>query len=272
MATERITKTSLRDQRFLFLGAGEAGLGIADLIAQALVADHGLTMDQARQNIFMVDSKGLICRARTNLPHNKRDFAHEVPYAKTLKDAIHALRPTALVGVSAQPKAFTEDICRQMASHCERPIIFALSNPTAKAECTAAEAYQWTEGRAIFSSGSPFPAFEYNGKKLVPGQGNNAYIFPGIGLGIIATKSERVTDRMMLVAARSLANQVHQENLDVSCVYPKLSTIAEVSAKIAADVADEVFRAGLAGVPRPNGDLLPWVKQQMFSTDYEEYV
>ncbi len=185
--------------------------------------------------------------------------------------AVEALKPTALIGVSGTPSAFTEPVVRAMGRINTRPVIFALSNPTSKAECTAEQAYTWTEGRAIFASGSPFPPFTLDGKTHVSGQGNNSYIFPGVGLGVIASESTRVTDEMFFVAAKTLASLVTEEDLAMGRVYPDLQRIREVSVKIAVAVAEVVFARKLTNMRRPR-DIAEYVRAQMYEPDYQEYV
>ncbi len=267
----RLTGGRLRDQRLLFLGAGEAGTGIADLVVAALQGD-GLSLAEARARCWFVDSQGLVVRGRPGrLAEHKEPYAHEHAPLATLADAVEALHPTVLIGVSGQARSFTREIVSRMAALNQRPIIFALSNPTSKAECTAEEAYQWTDGRAVFASGSPFPPVPIGGRTLVPGQGNNVYIFPGVGLGALVCEAGRITDGMFLTAARTLASQVGEEDLALGRVYPALSKIREVSVKIATAVADEAHCRGLAGRPRPD-DLEADIRARMFVPVYRDYV
>ncbi|UCE87555.1 MAG: NAD-dependent malic enzyme, partial [Deltaproteobacteria bacterium] len=198
----RITGRSLSDQRVLFLGAGEAGIGIADLIVAAL-REEGLSERDARRRCWFVDSKGLVIASREDLAEHKLAYAHDHRFIADLQTAVEELEPSAIIGVSGQPGTFTQAVVETMAQINERPIVFALSNPTSKAECTAEEAYRWTRGRAVFASGSPFDPVTLDGKTYVPGQGNNAYIFPAVGLGIIVSEAERVIDEMFSAAARS---------------------------------------------------------------------
>ncbi|MGC4116013.1 MAG: NAD-dependent malic enzyme [Myxococcales bacterium] len=266
----RITKKQLTEQTILFLGAGEAGVGIGNLICSAMV-DEGLTMEQARKRCWFVDSKGLVVKNRADLAHHKLAYAHEHPGCATLAEAVDALKPTALIGVSTIAKSFTRPIVERMGQFNEHPIIFALSNPTSKAECTAEEAYTWTNGRAIYASGSPFPPCTLNGKTYVPGQGNNAYVFPGVGLGAVACEAKHVTDRMFSEAARALAACVLESDLEMGRIYPSLKRIHEVSAHIGAAVAKVAFKDGLAQIRKP-ADLLKYVKTQMWQPEYREYI
>ena len=266
----RLTGVKLTDKKFLFLGAGEAGVGICNLIVQALMAE-GMSEAAARATCWLVDSHGLVTSSRTDLAEHKLPYAHDHAPMPDLLSAVEALKPWALIGVSGQASSFTEPVVKAMARLNDRPLIFALSNPTSKAECTAEQAYTWTEGRAIFASGSPFPPFTLNGKTHVSGQGNNSYIFPGVGLGVIASESTRVTDEMFFVAAKTLASLVTEEDLAMGRVYPDLQRIREVSVDIAAAVADVVFTRKLTSMQRPR-DIEGYVRAQMYEPDYESYV
>jgi malate dehydrogenase (oxaloacetate-decarboxylating)(NADP+) len=266
----RISGGKLADQRFLFLGAGEAGIGIADVIVTALM-DEGVSEAEARQSCWFVDSKGLVVAARTDLAAHKRPYAHAQPFTADFLTAVETLRPTAIIGVSGTPKTFTKPVLEAMAAINERPIVFALSNPTSKSECTAEQAYTWSAGRAIFASGSPFPSVDFQGKTFVPGQGNNAYIFPGVGLGAIAAAARCVTDEMFFVAAKALASQVTEADLALGRIYPSLSRIREVSAYIAAAVAEVAYARDLTPEPRPD-NLLDYVCSFMYQPVYATYV
>lgn len=266
----RLTGRPLREQTILFLGAGEAGIGIGDLIASAMT-DEGASLEEARRRCWFVDTKGLVVASRTDLAHHKLRFAHDAMPQPDLLSAIEALRPTALVGVSTMPKAFGQAVVEAMSRLNDRPMIFALSNPTSKSECSAEEAYRWSRGRAIFASGSPFPPCVLDGRTFVPGQGNNAYIFPGVGLGVVAARARRVTDRMFSAAARTLAALVTPEDLAVGRIYPALTRIREVSARIGAAVAEVAFQDGLAGVARP-ADVAALVSAEMWEPRYRSYL
>lgn len=247
----RVTGVPLGGQRLLFLGAGSAATGIADLAVGAMCRE-GLTPEAARERCWFVDSKGLVVDSRTDLQPHKRPYAHRHPPVASLLEAVRALRPTALLGVSTQGGAFTPEVLAAMAEINPRPVIFALSNPTSKSECTAEEAYRHTGGRAVFASGSPFAPVEYQGRRFVPGQGNNAYIFPGLGLGVLAARARRVTDSMFHAAARTLAAAVPEESLAAGLLYPPLPGIRAVSLRIARAVAEVAWSEGLAAVPRPD--------------------
>jgi malate dehydrogenase (oxaloacetate-decarboxylating)(NADP+) len=266
----RIVGGRLRDQKILFLGAGEAGIGIGNMISSALVAD-GLSEKEARNRCWFVDSKGLVVKSRSDLAEYKLPYAHDYEHLRDFLSAVKSLRPTVIIGASGQSKAFNQSVLEAMAVYNQRPIVFAMSNPTSKAECTAEEAYTWTEGRAIFASGSPFAPVTFKGKTYVPGQANNAYAFPGIGLGIIACEAMSVTDEMFSAAAKALANAVTEADLVQGRIYPPLTKIKEVSAAIATAVAEVAYSQGLAGKPKPD-DISAYIKSQMYDPKYLRYV
>ena len=264
------TGVPLRDQKVLFLGAGEAGTGIGELFVSAL-GEEGVGEAEARLRCWFVDSKGLLVKNRGDeMPKHKIPFAHESEHVASLAEAVEKIRPTALIGVSGVGRSFTTDVLRSMAAINERPVIFALSNPTSKAECTAEEAYLHTDGRGIFASGSPFKAVEHQGRTLHPGQGNNVYIFPGVGLGALCCAASRVDDSMFLAAARTLAAEVTAEDLSRGSVYPSLTRIRSVSLKIAKAVAERAYALGYAKIPRPE-DLEQHVAERMFVPNYSKY-
>jgi malate dehydrogenase (oxaloacetate-decarboxylating)(NADP+) len=266
----RMTRIPLRDQTILFLGAGEAGVGIGDLFVSAMV-NEGMRLEDARRRCWFVDTQGLVVRGRGPLAEHKLPYAHEAPQAPDFLSALQAVKPTAIVGVSTMPKAFNRKVIETMTMLNESPIIFALSNPTSKSECSAEEAYAWSNGRAIFASGSPFPPCVVAGKVMAPGQANNCYIFPGVGLGVVASQARHVTDRMFAEAARTLAATVLEVDLEVGRLFPALSRIREVSARIGAAVARIAFDEGLAGVSRP-ADLPALMNATMWNPRYESYV
>jgi malate dehydrogenase (oxaloacetate-decarboxylating)(NADP+) len=267
----RVTQGKLTEQRLLFLGAGEAGTGIADLYVAAARAE-GLSEAQARGRCWFVDSKGLLVKNRGDvLPEHKIPYAHEHAPLSSLLEAVKALKPTALIGVSTQGGAFNQQIIEAMSAQNPRPIVFALSNPTSKSECTAEQAYTWSKGRAIFASGSAFAPVVYEGRRLVPGQGNNIYIFPGVGMGALASEASEVTDEMFSMAATTLAGLVRPEDLEEGRVYPPLTTIRDVSLKIAAAVATMAHDTGLARIPRP-ADITEDIRGRMFQPVYRNYV
>ncbi|XP_026285084.1 NADP-dependent malic enzyme [Frankliniella occidentalis] len=268
LASKRITNRKLSDNKYVFLGAGEAAIGIADLTVKGMMAE-GCSAQEARDKIWMVDIDGLLAKDR---PEGHLE-GHKVNYAKDHKpthsfiDIVNEVKPSVLIGASACAGAFTPEILKQMGTYNERPIIFALSNPTSKAECTAEQAYQYTEGRCIFSSGSPFPPVEYGGKTFTPGQGNNAYIFPGVALGVIATGMHHIPDDIFLISSQVLADSVAQTDLDRGSLYPPLGDIREVSVKIATKVANYAYKEGLASLyPEPK-DMEAFIR----STQYDYY-
>jgi len=266
----RVTGGKLAEQRLLFFGAGEAATGICELLVAAMIGE-GLPQAEARQRCWLVDSRGLVVKSRADLGEHKRPYAHEHAQVPDFLSAVKALKPTAIVGVAAVGKSFARDVLEEVARVNERPIVFALSNPTSQAECTAQEAYLWTGGRALFACGSPFEPVTIDGKTHVPRQGNNSYIFPGVGLGLIASGARRATDEMFLAAARALAERVTQEDLEQGSLYPPLAQVRDVSARIAAAVAEVAFARGLASVPRPK-DPLAFVKSKMYEATYRGYV
>ena len=265
----RLTGTSLQDMRFLFLGAGEAAIGIGHLIVAALTHE-GVPETDARKQCWFFDSKGLVVSSRTDLAAHKKPFAHDHEHAAELLDAVRSLRPNAVIGASGVANSFTRPVLETMAEINERPIVFALSNPTSQSECTAEQAYAWTDGRAIFASGSPFDAVDYGGHTFVPGQGNNAYIFPGVGLGLIASEARHATDEMFFVAAKTLVADVSENDLQLGRIYPSLRRIRDVSAHIATSVAEIAFERGLAGIKRPE-NLEGYIRSLMFEPTYADY-
>lgn len=270
MAALRITGQAITDQKILFLGAGEAGIGIGQMIATAM-QESGLSQEQAIRRCWFMDSKGLVCSSRSDLAAHKVKFAHEHEFITDFTAAISALKPTAIIGVSGQRGKFTEEVIRSMSEINQWPIVFSLSNPTSKSECTAEEAYTWSNGNAIFASGSPFEPVTINGKKIVPGQGNNVYIFPGVGLGLSYCKSRMVTDQMFFEAAKALASQVSTEDLANGTVYPSVSKIRDVSTQIAIAVTKVAVEQGLAQ-HHYLANIEENIKKTMYQPDYREYL
>ncbi|XP_042659578.1 NADP-dependent malic enzyme [Tyto alba] len=272
LAALRITKNRLSDHTVLFQGAGEAALGIANLIVMAMEKE-GVSKDAAIKRIWMVDSKGLIVKGRASLTSEKQHFAHEHGEMKNLEDIVKDIKPSVLIGVAAIGGAFTQQILQDMAALNKRPIIFALSNPTSKAECTAEQCYKYTEGRGIFASGSPFdPVTLPSGQTLYPGQGNNSYVFPGVALGVIACGLKHIGEDVFLTTAEVIAHQVSEENLQEGRLYPPLVTIQHVSLKIAVRIAEEAYRNNTASTyPQPK-DLEAFIRSQVYSTDYNSFV
>jgi malate dehydrogenase (oxaloacetate-decarboxylating)(NADP+) len=240
------------------------------LIVTALEAE-GLARDDAQRRCWFVDSKGLVVKSRADLAEHKLSYAHEHTPLTDFLQAVETLQPTAIIGVSGTPRTFTQPVVEAMTRLNARPIVFALSNPTSKSECTAEQAYTWSGGRAIFASGSPFKPVTLDGRTFVPGQGNNSYIFPGVGLGVIASEAARVTDEMFFVAATTLAGLVTEGDLAQGRIYPGLDRIREVSTAIAVAVAELAFARGLTDLKRP-ADLRALVQAHMYEPNYELYV
>jgi malate dehydrogenase (oxaloacetate-decarboxylating)(NADP+) len=264
----RITGQKITEQRLLFLGAGSAATGIAELISQAMALE-GMNIAEARSRNALFDINGLIVTSRTDLADFQKPFAQDRAPASTFVDAVRALRPTGIIGVSTVPKLFTREVIEAMAEINERPIIFPYSNPTSRSECTAEEAYRWSGGRAVFASGSPFPPIEIAGHKFVPGQGNNVYIFPAIGMAVFATEATRVTEEMFIVAAKAVAEQVTDEDLSVGLIYPPQSRILDASLHVAERLASYIFDQGLARVPRPD-DIGSLIRARAYRPVYPE--
>ncbi|CAI9755668.1 unnamed protein product [Fraxinus pennsylvanica] len=272
IAALKVVGGTLADHTFLFLGAGEAGTGIAELIALEISKKTDAPIEETRKKVWLVDSRGLVVSSRKeSLQHFKQPWAHEHEPVKELLNAVQAIKPTVLIGTSGVGRTFTKEVVEAMASFNEKPIILALSNPTSQSECTAEEAYTWSEGRAIFCSGSPFDPVEYDGKVFVPGQANNAYIFPGFGLGLIMSGTIRVHDDLLLAASEALAAEVTEENYAKGLVYPPFSNIRKISANIAANVAAKSYELGLASrLPRPK-DLVKYAESCMYTPVYRNY-
>ncbi|XP_024020690.1 NADP-dependent malic enzyme [Morus notabilis] len=272
VAALKLIGGSLADHKFLFLGAGEAGTGIAELIALEISKQTKAPLEETRKKIWLVDSKGLLVSSRKeSLQHFKKPWAHEHEPIKDLLSAVKAIKPTVLIGSSGVGRAFTKEVIEAVTSFNEKPLILALSNPTSQSECTAEEAYTWSEGRAIFASGSPFDPIEYNGKVYYSGQANNAYIFPGFGLGLVISGAIRVHDEMLLAASEALAKQVKEENYEKGLIYPPFSIIRKISAEIAANVAAKAYELGLATrLPRP-GNLVKYAESCMYTPTYRSY-
>ncbi len=262
----RATRGKLTEQTVLFLGAGEAATGIADLIVSAMVAE-GATEAEAISRNWLVDSRGLVVRNRPNLTEHKLRYAHDQTAIGDFLTAINTLKPTAIIGVAAVGGAFTPEVLQTMARINDRPIVFALSNPTSKAECSAEQAYRHTGGRALFACGSPYDPVQLDGKTFVPRQGNNSYIFPGVGLGAIASGARLVTDEMFMAAAHMLTHLVSEADIEQGSLYPALPRIREVSAHIAEGVAEIAYKRGLATGHRPN-DLMTYIESQMYDPHY----
>jgi len=264
-ASTRISDIAFKDLRIMFLGAGSAATGIADLTTYAFQKE-GFSEAEARKKLWFVDIEGLVVNSRNDLlPHNL-PYAHNHPPTDFIS-AIKQIKPHVLIGATGFPGAFTQEAIELMAEINQRPAIFALSNPTSRAECTAEQAYEWTQGRAIFTSGSPFDEVRFKDKVFKPGQGNNAYIFPGIGLGVIVSEATRISEDMFLVAARTLADLVSDEDLSVGSIYPALQNIREVSLQIAIAVAEEVVASNYSSIQKPS-NMKQMIEDYMYEPTY----
>jgi len=271
LAALKATNTKLKDHTVLFQGAGEAALGIANLIAMAMEKREGVPYAEGLKRIWLKDSRGLIVKDRPEggISDHKAPFAHEHEPMADLGEIVKKIKPTILIGAAAIPNVFTPEIIKDMASFNEKPIIFALSNPTSKAECTAQQAYENSDGRAVFASGSPFPTYHGFGKTYEPGQGNNAYIFPGASLGVICTGIHHISDELFLSAAEGLADMVQESDIKVGRLYPPLSALREISIKIATKVATEAYKLGSASTyPEPK-DKESFIRKQLYDYTYD---
>jgi malate dehydrogenase (oxaloacetate-decarboxylating)(NADP+) len=278
----KISGGELKDQRILFLGSGSAAIGLADLIVSAL-GQQGIAPEKARQQIRMFDTQGLIVAGRPGLsaaklpyaykgapskPFNHLDLATEQPQ---IVAAIEDFKPTILIGVSTVGKLFSKEVVEAMSHHNERPIIFALSNPSEKHECLPQDAYVWSKGKAVYAGGVQFPPVHLNGQTYLPSQANNLYIFPAVGMAIYATNAKRVTDEMFIEAAHAVADQVTPEQLKLGMLFPPQSNILEVEIQTAARVAKLIFDAGLARVDRP-GDMVAFIRKHVYKPEYHALV
>ena len=266
ISISRLLEKPFTSQRFLFLGAGAAAYGIADMLVKKFIKD-GLNRKEALKRIWMFDIKGLLVSSRKDLADHQLQFAHEAERLTDFAEAILKIKPTAIVGVSTVGGAFTKKVIENMAAINERPIIFPYSNPTSHSECTAEEAYRYSDGRAIFASGSPFAPVTYKGRKFTPGQGNNVFIFPALGLAVFATEAKRVTDDMLIVAAEAVSEQVSKVDFENGLIYPSVKMIAEVSFKVALIIAKHIFENGLAGTEPPK-DFTSFIKSKMYEPIY----
>ena len=262
----QISGAKLKDQRIFFLGAGSAGIGIANMIVEAMV-DEGLRKEDAQKQIALFDVAGLIEPSRQDLSPSQAVYAQKAEPTKDLEAAMEAFKPTVLIGVSTTQGAFTEGVIRAMARNVDRPIIFPLSNPTDKAECTPEQAYAWTDGKALVACGVQFPDVTVNEKTYHPGQANNFYIFPAIGLAVYATRPKRITDRMFIEAARATADQVSRDDRDRGMLFPKQSHILETEITTATRVAEFIFDQDQATVDRPR-DVRAWIEAMTYKPEY----
>lgn len=267
LAGLRVTQGDLKEQTILFVGAGSANLGIGELIASA-VADQGMEHSEARKRCCFMDSKGLIVAGRETLKPHTLLFAHEHEPMAGIANVIEWLKPDVLIGATGRPGIFDQEVIEAMARVSERPIIFALSNPTANSEATAEDVYRYSQGRAVFASGSPYQPVTLDGRTHVPGQSNNLYIFPGVGLAVTACRISRISDEMFRIAARAVANLVTEEDLERGLIFPDLTRIRDVSLEIAIAIAEHAFESELAGIDRP-ANLRSYIASNMFEASYQ---
>ena len=262
----KIKGTKLKDEKYLFLGAGSAGIGLADLLCSALVA-QGVSLKQAQSRVYMFDINGLLESTRKDLFDFQLPYAHLHAPTRDFVTAIDSIKPTTIIGVSTIGGAFNQRVIEAMTRINERPVILALSNPTEHAECTPEQAYTWSKGKAIYAAGVQFPPVHYNGQTFLPGQANNFYIFPAIGMAIFATQAKRVTDEMFIEAGQAVADQVPSELLKQGLLYPLQSNILESEIQTAARVAKLVFESGLATVSRPT-DMIAFIRKHVYKPEY----
>ena len=264
-ASTKITSLKFSDLRIMFLGAGSAATGIADLMVAAYQAE-GLSAEESRSRLWFVDVKGLVVAGRNDLMEHNIPYAHQHQQLSFI-EAIDAIKPQVLIGATGAPGTFTKEVIEHMCVVNERPVIFALSNPTSKAECTAEQAYAWSEGKVVFASGSPFGKVSYQGREFYPGQGNNAYVFPGIGLGAIICGARIIPDSFFLAAARTLAGLIEAKHISRGSLYPPLPDLRKISLAIAVSVAEKAYEAGLARNERPD-DLKKAISDFMYDPSY----
>ena len=262
----KVKGTKLKDEKYLFLGAGSAGIGLADLLCSALVR-QGMTLKEAQSRVYMFDVNGLLESSRKDLFDFQLPYAHQHAPTRDFVAAIESLKPTTMIGVRTSGGAFNQKVIEAMARINERPVILALSNPTEHAECTPEQAYTWSKGKAIYAAGVQFPPVHYNGQTFLPGQANNFYIFPAVGMAIFATQAKRVTDEMFIEAGQAVADQVPPDLLKQGLLYPLQSDILESEIQTAARVAKLVFDSGLATVPRPT-DMIAFIRKHVYKPEY----
>jgi malate dehydrogenase (oxaloacetate-decarboxylating)(NADP+) len=262
----KIKGTKLKDEKYLFLGAGSAGIGLANLLCSALVA-QGLTLKEAQSRVNMFDINGLLEDTRKDLVDFQKQYAHKHAPTRDFVAAIESIKPTAIIGVSTIGGAFTQKVVESMARINDRPVILALSNPTEHAECTPEQAYTWSMGKAIYAAGVQFEPVHYDGQTFLPGQANNFYIFPAVGMAIFATQAKLVTDEMFIEAGQTVADQVPADLLKQGLLYPLQSNILETEIQSAARVAKLVFDAGLARVKRP-ADMVSFIREHVYKPEY----
>ncbi len=279
LAALRMTKQDMRDQRVVVLGAGAGGVGVTRQLHAGLMY-AGLPDAEARSRLYTLDSKGLVVDGRQGVDGYKQAFARsredvtgwtlDSPGRISLLDVIRNARPTAVVGMSGQPGVFDETIVRAACDNLDRPLIFPLSNPTAKAEGKPEDILRWSEGRAVVATGSPFEPVNYEGSQRHIGQGNNVFVFPGIGLGALVVGASGITDGMLTAASMALLHAVNDEDLERGSVYPSMSQLRDVTVDVATAVAREAIEAGVAS--SPEGPLEDAVRQAMWTPEYYRYV
>ncbi len=262
----KIKGTKLKDEKYLFLGAGSAGIGLANLLCSALVA-QGMSLKEAQSRVYMFDINGLLDASRTDLLDFQKPYAHLHAPTRDFVAAIESIKPTTIIGVSTIGGAFNQKVVEAMSRVNDRPVILALSNPTEHAECTPEQAYTWSKGKAIYAAGVQFAPVHYNGQTFLPGQANNFYIFPAVGMAIFATQAKRVIDEMFIEAGQAVADQVPSELLKQGLLYPLQSNVLETEIQTAARVAKLVFDAGLARVARPN-DMVAFIREHVYTPEY----
>ena len=262
----KLKGTKLKDEKYLFLGAGSAGIGLANLLCSTLVG-QGLSLKEAQSRVYMFDINGLLDSTRKDLADFQKPYAHQHAPTRDFLAAIESIKPTAIIGVSTIGGAFNQKVVEAMAKINERPVILALSNPTEHAECTPEHAYTWSKGKAIYAAGVQFEPVHYNGQTFLPGQANNFYIFPAVGLAIFATQAKRVTDEMFIEAGQAVADQVPAGLLKQGLLYPLQSNILEIEIQTAARVAKLVFDSGLARVSRPS-DAVAFIREHVYKPQY----
>lgn len=267
ITSSRFLGKPFREQKILFLGAGAAAFGIAEMLVRKFERD-GLTNKEAYERVSMFDVNGLLTKSRSDLAEHQKPFAHEGKPSGDFAQSILDIKPTAIIGVSTVGGAFNRQVIENMSKVNERPVIFPYSNPLSHSECTAEQAYTWSKGKAIFASGSPFAPVTYNGKTFTPGQGNNVFIFPALGLAVYATEAKRVTDEMFVTAAESVAEQVTQEDFEKGLIYPRVDNILKVSYNVSVKIAEKIFESGLAGIEKPD-DIGAFIRSKMYEAKYE---
>ena len=268
ISAARLKGTKLKDEKYLFLGAGSAAIGLADLICSAM-AQEGMPLQDAQARVYMFDINGLLDDSRRDLFDFQKPYAHKHPPTRDFVAAIESIKPTTIIGVSTVGGLFNQKVIEAMSRINERPVVLALSNPTDHAECTSEQAYTWSNGKAIYAAGVQFPPVHFKGQTFLPGQANNFYVFPAIGMAVFATQASRVTDEMFIEAAKAVADQVPSDLLKQGLLFPLQSNILESEIQTAARVAKLVFDSKLARVDRP-GDMVAWIRQHVYKPEYVE--